>query len=129
MVASTRETTHLETPSAVQDLPHPLLKVALLLCHFRCHAQSLYRHQHAHATRGCPCIARGPMCGVRPIAERDMPPEADILVVQHFVVKLHLVVRCLQQVLACHGSAGTPLRMHTNGEAQGLEEARSTLRT
>jgi hypothetical protein len=29
----------------------------------------------------------------------------------------------------CHGSAGTPLRMHANGEAQGLEEARTAIRT
>jgi hypothetical protein len=29
----------------------------------------------------------------------------------------------------CHGSAGTPLGTHANGEAQGLEEACSTLRT
>jgi hypothetical protein len=29
----------------------------------------------------------------------------------------------------CHGSAGTPLRMHSDGEAQGLEEARQTLCT
>jgi hypothetical protein len=29
----------------------------------------------------------------------------------------------------CHGSAGTPLRTHANGEAQGLEAARAAIRT
>jgi hypothetical protein len=29
----------------------------------------------------------------------------------------------------CHGSAGTPLRTHANGEASGPEEARPALRT
>jgi hypothetical protein len=29
----------------------------------------------------------------------------------------------------CHGSAGTPLGSHSNGEAQGLEDARTAIRT
>jgi hypothetical protein len=29
----------------------------------------------------------------------------------------------------CHGSAGTPLGMHAGGEALGLEDARTAIRT
>jgi hypothetical protein len=31
--------------------------------------------------------------------------------------------------LECHGSAGTPLRTHADGEDSGLEESRPTVRT
>jgi transposase InsO family protein len=33
------------------------------------------------------------------------------------------------QHLACHGSAGTPLRTHAGGEALGLQDARTAIRT
>ncbi len=40
------------------------------------------------------------MCGVRPDAERDVPPEAGVPVVQHFPIQPHLVVRRLKQLVA-----------------------------
>jgi hypothetical protein len=57
-------------------------------------------------------------------------PEWGVLVLtSRLKYRMKLALKRSLNYTMCHGSAGTPLGTHANGEDSGLEESRKTIRT